>query len=103
MHDDYTIAPYFEVSHVHRDPDWGLAERRIGGEHGTAYTWIAPIKCPDDIDRLHMPNFTVDRAATTYLATLAGDIFGDLLPVRVRTAWLWTVGSTWTLVDLRGL
>jgi hypothetical protein len=103
MGDDYTITPYFDVAHVHQDPDWGLAEKRIGGEHNTAYTWTSPIKTAVDIDRLHPPVFHIDFAATKQLAELAENVFGDLLPVRVRTAWIWTVGLTWTLVNLRGL
>ena len=103
MHDDYTIPPYFELTHIHDEPDWGLAETRVGGEDKTAYTWISPVKSVGDLDRLHAPVFHVDLAGTRRLAALATDIFGDLLPVRTRTMWLWTVGLTWTLVNLRGL
>ena len=30
-------------------------------------------------------------------------LFGDLLTVRVKTLWWWTMGMTWTLVNLRGM
>lgn len=103
LHDDYTIAPVFDLPHVHNEPNWGLAEERIGGEHKSAYTWTSPIKNVADLDRLQLPRLEVDFAATNYLAALAHDVFGDLLSVRVHTHWFWTVGLTWTFVNLRGL
>jgi len=44
MKDDYTIEPYFDVSHVYSPIDWGLKEKRIGGEDGGSYRWEAPIQ-----------------------------------------------------------
>lgn len=37
------------------------------------------------------------------MLSLAGDAFGDLLTVRLKGKWWWTLGMTWTLVNLRGL
>jgi hypothetical protein len=119
MGDDYTIPPFFDIGHVHEDPFWGLAEQRVGGEHNSSYTWISPIKTFDDIDKLRMPMLRVDFAATQHLAALATDCFGDLYPVRVKTAgcaggdpfpdprlksaWWWSTGMTLNLANLRGL
>lgn len=103
MGDDYTIQPWFEVAHVRSGLDWGLMEQRVGGEHGGAYRWDPPVKTADDIHRMHYPVVQVDFAGTEMLAALAADIFGDVLPVRVRTSWWWTLGMTWTLASLRGL
>jgi hypothetical protein len=103
MGDDYTIPPSFDIEHVHEEPFWGVAEQRIGGEHNTSYVWISPIKTYDDIDKLHMPVLRVDFAATRRLAALASEIFGDLYPVRVKSAWWWSTGMTLTLAHLRGL
>lgn len=103
MGDDYTIQPYFSVPHVHSKPNWGLIEIVVGGEHGGAYRWEAPIKTEADIDKLHHPEIKIDFAATDHLAEQATKIFGDLLMVQIRTAWWWTLGMTWTLANLRGL
>lgn len=103
MLDDYTIEPYFNVAHVRTKPHWGLVEQQVGGEHGGAYTWKSPIETEADADRLHYPTIQVDFPATEHLAALANDIFGDLLTVRIKTAWWWTLGMTWTLANLRGL
>ena len=42
------------------------------------------------------------RAATERLMAIAQDTLGDLLPVRPRCAWYWTLGMTWELIKLRG-
>ena len=46
MGDDYTIPTHFDIGHVHEDPFWGLAERRVGADHNMAYTWVSPIESP---------------------------------------------------------
>jgi len=105
MGDDYTIMPYFDTPHVHTGglEDWGLKERVIGGEHGGSYVWEAPIRAPEDVHRLRMPEVHIDWPATHRLAEMADDIFGDLLTVRIRTNWWWTLGMTMKLAHLRGL
>jgi hypothetical protein len=102
--DDYTIEPYFDVPHVHsgRD-DWGLQETRIGGQDGGAFRWESPIKSEADLERLHLPKIQVDDGATQRLLALAEDILGDLLTVRVKTLWWWSLGMTRKLVELRGM
>ena len=37
------------------------------------------------------------------MLALANDTLGDILHVRLKTSWWWTLGMTWTLVNLRGL
>jgi hypothetical protein len=103
MCDDRVIMPCFDVAHVATESDWGMHETRSGGQHGGAYTWDAPLKDYADMNKLHFPTITVDAAATERRAELAQEILGDLLTVRVRTQWWWTLGMTWTLVNLRGM
>jgi hypothetical protein len=104
MRDDYTIEPYFDVPHVHSGLDeWGLQETRIGGENGGAFRWESPVRFEQDLDRLHFPNIQVDWEATARLAELAEGILGDLLTVRIKTLWWWSLGMTRRLVELRGM
>jgi hypothetical protein len=103
MCDDRVIEPYFNVSHVYVESDWGMHETKIGGQDGGSYVWDAPLKSYDDIGRLHFPRIVVDRDATARVLDLANEVLRDLLPVRLKTAWWWTLGMTWTLVNLRGL
>ncbi len=103
MGDDRVIQPVFDVPWVYSESDWGMHERKIGGESGGSYVWEAPLRTYDDMDRLHPPVITVDRDATDRLVALAEETLGDLLRVRLRGKWWWTLGMTWTLVNLRGL
>jgi hypothetical protein len=103
MRDDRVVQPYFDVRHVYTESDWGMHEVKIGGGHGGAYTWEAPLKRYADLPRLRFPKITVDHSATQQVVALAQETLGDLLLVRLRTAWWWTMGMTWTLVNLRGL
>ncbi len=101
--DDRVIVPFFDVPHVAMESDWGMHETRIGGEHGGAYTWEPPLTDYADIAKLHFPQIAIDPAATERRAEQAQEILGDLLTVRVKSSWWWTLGMTWTLVNLRGL
>ncbi|MCU0500180.1 MAG: hypothetical protein MUC51_00175 [Anaerolineae bacterium] len=103
MCDDRVIEPYFTVRHVYTESDWGMHETRIGGGHGDAYRWESPLKSYADLDQLRFPQIVVDEEATTRRLALANDTLGDILPVRLKTSWWWTLGMTWTLVNLRGL
>ena len=105
MGDDYTIEPYFDVFHVHQGglEEWGLKEKLVGGENGGSYRWEAPLKSEEDLERLHFPTVQVDWPATERLAALAWEIFGDLLTIRIRTNWWWSLGMTLRLAYLRGL
>jgi hypothetical protein len=103
MGDDYTIEPHFDVPHVHAELDWGMRETRIGGQNGGAWRLLAPVKSEADLERLHFPRIRVDRQATARVMELAEEILGDLLSVRLKTRWWWSLGLTRTLVGLRGL
>lgn len=103
MNDDYTVQPFFDVPHVHSPLDWGLKEKRIGGEDGGAYRWESPIKSIEDVEKLHFPEINVDSDATDRIENITSEIFEGLLTVRVKTLWWWSLGVTRLLVELRGL
>lgn len=103
MRDDRVIQPYFDVGHVYTETDWGLRETRIGGQGGGSWRWEAPLKSYDDMDKLHFPQITVDDEATDEVFQLAQETLGDILQVRLKTSWWWSLGMTQTLVYLRGL
>ncbi len=105
LRDDRVIEPFFNVPYVYRDTGWGLTETQIRtGMAGGAYTWDYPLK---DYDRdwagLHYPEIIIDWEQTHALFTFADDLLGDLLTVRQRNAWWWSLGMTWTFIKLRGL
>jgi len=103
MNDDRVIRPVFDIPHVYTETDWGMHETRLGGGHGGAYTWDAPLTDYADIDHLQFPSITVDWDETDRRLELAHEIFDGLLDVRLHTQWWWTLGLTQTFAYLRGL
>jgi hypothetical protein len=103
MKDDRVTASWFDIPHVYTASDWGMHETRIGGENGGAYTWESPLKCFNDLEKLHFPGIFVDETASRIAISLAEEAFGDILKVRLKTIWWWTQGMTRDLVNLRGL
>ena len=103
MGDDRVTEPYFEIPYVYVESDWGMQETKVGGENGGSYTWDSPLKSYSDLSKLHFPRISVDYEATHNLLSLAKKVLGDLLAVRLKERWWWSLGMTWTLVNLRGL
>ncbi len=103
MGDDRVIEPYFDVPYIYSQSDWGMHETKIGGENGGSYRWDAPLKSYHEVSNLHFPRIFVDYEATDSLLSLAKKVVGDLLTVRLKGTWWWSLGMTWTLVNLRGL
>ncbi|MFI5384903.1 MAG: hypothetical protein ACHQ50_02175 [Fimbriimonadales bacterium] len=103
MRDDRVIEPFFNVGYVAETTDWGMHETKRGGESGGSYVWDAPLADFTDMDKLRFPSVNVDGGKTQDLVDLAEATFGDLLSVRVKTSWFWSVGLTYPLVNLRGL
>ena len=103
IRDDRVIEPVFNLWHIYTRTDWGLRETNIGGQDGGARTWESPITDLDNLDGLCFQTVRVDSEATQRLMKTARDVLGDLLPVRLRGGWYWTLGLTWELIRLRGL
>ncbi|MFC1508756.1 hypothetical protein ACFL60_03600 [Candidatus Omnitrophota bacterium] len=103
MGDDRVTEPYFDIPYIYDEIDWGMHETKIGGGGGGSYVWDAPLTSFDDIGKLRYPGADVDFPATEMLVSLAHEVFDGLLTVRLKGTWWWTLGMTWTLVNLRGL
>lgn len=119
--DDRVILPYFDVSHVFTQSDWGMKATNIGVDKAGSYIWDPPLKSYKDMDKLHFPKTQVDNVATQRRLDQAMDIFDGILKVRLRTTtdfppfffwttskislnvWWWSLGLTHVLTRLRGL
>ncbi len=103
MGDDKVVDAVFNVSHVYEESDWGMHEKvEKVASHGS-YRWDSPLKDLTKLDDMHFPTITVDDEASDEVLALAQDTFGDTLSVGQKTMWWWTLGMTWTLINLRGL
>jgi len=103
MNDDKVIEPVFKVNYVFTESDWGMHETQIRTQSSGSYHWDPPLKEYGDLNKLHWPKITVDYQATEKTLELACRTFGDILQVQLKGIWWWTLGMTWTLINLRGL
>ncbi len=104
MGDDRVTEPVFNIPYSYTETDWGMHHVQVGGDHYGAYTWEAPLQeYARDLPKMKFPVITVDHQMTNSVHQLADSIFGDLLTVRKKGMWWWTLGLTWPLINLRGL
>jgi hypothetical protein len=104
MGDDRVTESFFNIPYTYAETDWGMHHIQVGGENLGAYTWEAPLKnYAVDLPKMSFPEITIDYKTTENVRQLAENIFGDLLSVRVKGMWWWTLGLTWPLINLRGL
>lgn len=101
--DDKVVEPYFDIGYTSNESGWGFEIKSWTGGSGGSYIWDAPIKEVGDIEKLCFPRIEVDFKTTNQTLTLANEIFDDLLIVRLRSVWWWSVGLTLTYAFLRGL
>lgn len=104
LRDDNFVDPWFDIGWHVRSSGMGFDIPYTYGDSRGSYVWDAPIKNLDrDLSRLRPRTHTVDRAATLSEVEQAREIFGDILPVRIRSFLWWTVGLTWEAAKLIGL
>ena len=104
MQDDRVIEPFFNVPYSYTDSGWGLNEVYTSGGDSGSHVWDAPIKdYAEDFDKLHFPEITVDYTKTNEIVEVAKEILGDILEVRLRGLWWWTLGMTMDFIHLRGM
>jgi hypothetical protein len=105
--DDSVIEPYINCNWHVGASNYGVDVKFEYGNSGTelsAYRWEPPIKdIQRDFDKLHPRTFSVNREATLLWKAHLEEVFGGILPVRIRGGFWWTVGMTWTAIQHIGL
>ncbi len=105
--DDYVFEPFVACPWQISISDYGVAptRRRAPSDHGRgAEAWDAPLgNLEGDFDRLKPRVFTVDRDATEAHVRLMEEVVGGILSVRRRGVYWWSMGLTWSAIDLIGL
>lgn len=105
--DDTPVEPWWPVRTVFdRNPSntWGLdVPKHAPPEPGGAWTYAPPLRAAADFDRLRLPTFSYNHAATEALLSRTQECLGDALPVRrvCDVALGATLGTA--AADLRGL
>ncbi len=103
MGDDKVIDAVFNVPYVFTESDWGMAEKVIKVATHGSYRWDPPLRSYDDLEQLRFPEITLDHQTGDRLLELAREAFGNTLEVQRKGVWWWTLGMTWTAINLRGL
>ena len=105
--DDEVYEPYWEVGAVfdQTTPDtWGVPIRHIRPkECGGAFKFDPPLKTEQDFDRLLLPNYVYNQAATQRAVSEMGDLLGDAMDVRLGCAVPMAAGLGGIAANLRGL
>jgi len=104
MKDDRVIEPCFNVAYNYTDTGYGISEKKVGGENDGSFVYEHPIRDYEtDFHKLKYPEIIVDFEATNKTVDLAKSIFDNILEVRLKGTWWWTLGMTWEYMKLRGL
>ncbi len=104
MGDDKPIDPCFNVPYTAAKDDWGLHVVYEKGAGDGSYRWQGAIKdYAADLKRMHPPPVQVDWETSNGCLEIAQDVLGDILPVRRKGVWWWSMGLTWPAATFRGL
>ncbi len=104
MGDDRPVEPFLDVPYTVSPDDWGLNAAVSQTDSNGAKNWTSPLAdYATDLKRLHSPRFEIDWKTTDATLDLARDLFGDLLTVRRKGTWWWSLGITVRAVFFRHL
>jgi len=102
--DDRVIESIFNVPYHYSETGYGLQEIVHSGGQGGSFKYEHPVRDYEaDFPLLHPSEISVDYEMTEKVKVLAEELFGDILKVRVKGLWWWTLGMTWDFIKLRGL
>ena len=109
LRDDHVVEPWINVGwRIHSSPWVEGGEERVhradnDGRLG-ARSWDPPILDIDrDFSKLSPRDHRVDRTGTLEEVERLEELFAGIVPVRIRGNQWWTMGLTWTAIDLIGL
>ncbi len=104
---DRYLYPFLEIPWQIDWGNWGVEIHHTesdqeGGSHGWEGFPVTDID--GDLPNLRYRQPQVDRQATWDEVSLAQELFGTVLPVRIHAECLkWTLGLTWDVIELLGL
>lgn len=102
VEDDYPVEPWLNLGWRVTTGDYGVTIPTHHGDQRGSYVWQPPL-ADLNLRKLHHRQPTVDRQTTERDLARATELFGDLLPARIRGGLWWTCGLTWEAIKLVGL
>jgi len=107
LKDDHVVEPVLNVNWQVSKSGYGVEVVMHRSEDQTrmgSRVWDSPIQDLDrDFDKLQAQTFSVDREPALRQKDRLETVFDAILPVRVRGSFYWTLGLTWTAIELIGL
>jgi hypothetical protein len=104
LRDDKAYDPYFDICPTVEISGFGVDIQKIQGEGRGSFKYDHPIKnLEKDLERLKFREMSFNRQKTEEDISLAAEIFGDILPVRLKGIFWWTMGLTYEAIKLIGL
>ena len=107
LKDDHVVEAVINTNWKVSKSDYGVeVVMHYGGDENLmgSRIWDPPIKDLNrDLSLLHHRTFAIDRKATLAERERLETVFDGILPVRIRGSHYWTMGLTWTAIELVGL
>ena len=104
IHDDNALEPCFNIGWDIAIGDFGVSIPHTQGEKRGSYVWDHPVKDLDaDLAKLRIRPLSVDRDSTLSKLHRAHELFGDIIPPRIRGKYWWTSGLTQDAIKLVGI
>ena len=101
--DDQVFDPFFNIGWIHKQTGWGMEIPQNRTSDLGSFSWNPPLKKTSDLKNLRPNRIEIDEAETHKWVEIANDLFGDILPVRIRGMFWGSLSFTREAVMLRGL
>ena len=107
VNDDSVITPAVSYNWHVNTGDYGVQPTRYSTTNEgklASYRWDPPLRnLREDFAKLRPRSFSVDREAMLPWKKTLEEVFGGILDVKLRGGFWWTLGMTWTAINLIGL
>lgn len=104
MKDDKVIEVFFYIPYNYTSTGYGLKEETLRTSDEGSCVWIDKITdYEQDLPKLTFPDILIDYEKTNRVVGFANELLGDILTVKLRGVWWWSLGMTWDYIKYRKL
>lgn len=104
MKDDKVIEPLFYIPYNYTSTGYGFQEETRRTSDEGSCIWIDKINdYEQDLPKFTFPDIVIDYDKTHNVVDFANDLLGDILQVKLRGVWWWSLGMTWDYIRFRSL
>lgn len=104
MKDDRVAEACLNIPYNYTDTGFGIEEKTVRTSIDGSCIWIPKIQDYErDFALLKYPEIIIDYKRTDDILSFAKELFGDIIEIRLKGPWWWTLGMTWDFIKIRGL